>query len=67
MPSARISPLQSDPSEHALETWIFVKPVASPVVCTSKVTDDMFIRYTRKLLQWLHSLATCTPVDPCYF
>jgi hypothetical protein len=67
MPSAQISPLQSDPSEHALETWIFVKPVASPAVCTSKFTDDMFIRDTRKLLQRLHSLATCTPVDLCYF
>src|SRR5271168_3514204 len=67
MPSARLSPLRPDPSEHALETWVFVKPLASPAVCTSKVTDDMFIRYTRKLLHWLHSLATCAPVDPCYF
>jgi hypothetical protein len=50
MPGARLSPLQPDPSEHALETWVFVNPVASPAVCTSKVTDDMFIRYTRKLL-----------------
>ena len=67
MQSAQLSPLQPNPSEHALETWVFVKPLACSAVRASKVTDDMFIRYTRKLLQRLHSLATCTPVDLCYF
>jgi hypothetical protein len=63
MPSARLSPLQPDPSEHALETWVFVKPVASPAVCTSKVTDDMFIRYTIKLLQLVTFISHKLPLS----
>ena len=63
MPSAQLSPLQPDPSEHALETWVFVKPVASPAVCTSKVTDDMFIRYTIKLLQLVTFISHKLPLS----
>jgi hypothetical protein len=63
MPGARLSPLRPEPSEHALETWIFVKPVASPAVCTSKVTDDMFIRYTIKLLQLVTFISHKLPLS----
>src|SRR5271170_4504103 len=63
MPGARLSPLRPEPSEHALETWVFVKPVASPAVCTSKVTDDMFIRYTIKLLQLVTFISHKLPLS----
>jgi hypothetical protein len=63
MPGARLSPLRPEPSEHAFETWVFVKPVASPAVCTSKVTDDMFIRYTIKLLQLVTFISHKVPLS----
>ena len=44
------SPLHPDPGEHTLEGWVFVNPVTSSAVCTAKVTDNMFVCYTREFL-----------------
>lgn len=45
-----LSSLHPDPGQHTVEAWVFIKPVAGSAVCAAKVTDDMVVRYTIKLL-----------------
>jgi hypothetical protein len=51
------STLHPYPGEHTLQGGIFVKPVASSLVCTVKITDDVLVD---DLCKFLPSLLATT-------